>query len=90
MYEIKIPCPDKPEHEATLFTHGHEYAGIWECDTCETSDVCAHEDVHFDLDESFVTLPWEWVYSKKIIVCDLCDCIVEDSEAHLIEQDCWL
>lgn len=90
MYEVKIPCPDHNEHEATLYTNGHQYAGIWECSVCETSDVCEHENFHFDVIENFPASAWDWIYSQKILICDLCDCVVEDADAFLVEQDCSL
>jgi hypothetical protein len=29
---------------ATLYCWPHELAGIWQCDSCETSDSCEHKE----------------------------------------------
>lgn len=88
MYEIKIPCPDNPKHQATLYTHGHQYAGIWECETCEVSDVCDHTHYHSEDVENTPTTAYDWIFTSKVAVCDLCDCTVDDVEVGLVEQDC--
>ena len=91
-YETKITCPDHLTHQATLYTLGHEYAGIWECDIDKTADVCFHEDSHVEYDETWPQSPFGIIFSIPYLVCDLCGCPTEEdiTDEHLIEQDCAL
>jgi hypothetical protein len=39
-----IECPNCEAPDAELYCHGHEYAGTWFCETCETGDVHEHDN----------------------------------------------
>lgn len=52
-FAVEIDCPIHITHKAVLFTRGHRYAGIWECDETDDgfSDVCPHYDIDIERDE---------------------------------------
>lgn len=45
-YFTWIDCPEHITHKVKLFTYGHRYAGVWECDESGEgiSDSCPHYD----------------------------------------------
>lgn len=49
-YSKTIECPNCGE-DAELICDPHKYAGIWECEHCETSDVHEHGDYELIKDE---------------------------------------
>ena len=88
-YTKKITCPvhatrlgDGINCTATLYMHGHRYAGIWECDATGESDSCEHEDRHTESVESTPTSPFDAIYDSEVYVCDLCECTVEGDPAY--------
>jgi hypothetical protein len=52
-YAVEIDCPIHITHKAKLFTNGHRYAGIWECEVEGDTDACPHYDVEVAEDEDF-------------------------------------
>jgi hypothetical protein len=89
-YTKKITCPEHGtvKHKATLYMHGHKYAGIWECDMDGNSEACEHVDTHVEIVESNPTHPLDSIYNSRVHVCNLCDCTVEidDDEADLFAE----
>jgi hypothetical protein len=81
IYTKKITCPEHGtvKHKATLYLHGHKYAGIWECDVDKTSDSCEHESSHVETTETDPLYPDGPVYDTKVYVCDVCECDIEGS-----------
>jgi hypothetical protein len=77
----RIQCPFDPEsgHEATVYTHGHTWSGIIECDVCEVEDGCEHENTHTENIEvtSFMTPDHDTSYNTDIEICDTCECSIE-------------
>jgi hypothetical protein len=72
-YSISIDCPAHLTHKATLYTHGHRYAGVWECDKDgdHISDVCPHFDVDVETVEDTEG------NESRIYVCVLCGVAVQ-------------
>lgn len=82
----QIDCPEHPQggHTATLYQHGHKYAGIWECPVTGSSDSCEHpngseietvevDDSHPDRNDG---------YSYEIYVCVDCQETMDGSPAE--------
>jgi hypothetical protein len=66
-YFVMIDCPVHLSHKVKLFTHGHRYAGIWECvEDDGVSDSCPHYDAEIEVgydDDSRL---------NRFYVCSLC------------------
>lgn len=95
MAHITIPCFNDKSHEATLFLVGDQYEGIWECPTCDMSDVCPHDDTTPVIDLSFASEDYaaglfDSLLRRRVFICDLCECSVDAMEESLREmaQDC--
>lgn len=70
-YTKQIPCPEHPKgkHTATLYEHGHRYAGIWECPKTGTSDSHDHEELEVETTEDWPTSPMDTPREYQIYVC---------------------
>lgn len=67
-YSVLIDCPEHLTHKVSLFTRGHRYAGIWECNKSNEgiSDSCPHFDAEEQEDEDYEGNKF------KLFVCILC------------------
>ena len=80
---ISIVCPEHPQSQHTAFLHqkGHMYPGVWECPVTGDSDVCEHENTHYEDIEVDTTRNGEHdTYMSRVEVCDVCECEVEGRE----------
>jgi hypothetical protein len=75
----QIVCPDHGVHTATLYTQGHRYAGIWECDKGSMSGNCEHKNTHTECIETWPNRPDSMIYEQDAEVCDDCGVSVERS-----------
>lgn len=79
-YTTPITCPEHPnaKHQATLYQHGHRYAGIWECPKSGASDSCEHESTHVEeAVEDHLGFQGHYQTEHAIYVCDACECTVD-------------
>lgn len=78
-YVKQIICPYGEGHNATIYLHGHRYAGQIECDTCEVNEVCEHENgTHFETIEVTAYYGEQDIsYDQPVEVCDFCECSIE-------------
>jgi len=85
----QIQCPEHPrsEHTATLYTFGHQYAGIWECPITGASDSHEHEHTHVEsVTEDHLGEQGHYQTESSIYVCDDCECQVDgDPTADAVE-----
>jgi len=82
----QINCPEHPQasHTATLYTKGHEYAGIWECPVTGASDSHEHTNTHVETVQVdyFPTPDVDASYDVEVYVCDDCECETDGSPAE--------
>ena len=88
-YTVEIDCPAHGDHKATLFQHGHKYAGIWECPVTGESDSCEHESHHVEETavDTFNPVSGHGQYEVQVYVCDACECTVEGDPAADAAED---
>lgn len=72
----KITCPQHghDDHQATLYTWGHRYAGVWECDAEGISDSCEHNDTrHEEVELNTTTNGEHDTYKSTLEICNECE-----------------
>jgi hypothetical protein len=70
IYFTMIDCPIHLTHKVKLFTFGHKYAGIWECEETQLTGLCPHYDTveeRYEDDE----------FKGVLTVCSLCSVLVD-------------
>jgi hypothetical protein len=73
-YSKNIDCPEHPgQHLAILYTHGHRYAGIWECAVTGDTDTHEHGDYQTDTIESDT-------HTVHVYICGGCGVTIEDTD----------
>lgn len=65
-YSVEIDCPIHLTHKVKLFTYGHKYAGIWECEIEGASETCPHFDTEVEVAERYEGS------TEPITICSLC------------------
>lgn len=84
-YTKKIDCffHEDESHQATVYQHGHRYAGVIECDKTGESDSCEHEETRVEDSavDTFNPVTGHDQYDVLIYVCELCECTVEGDPA---------
>jgi len=78
-YTKSIDCPFEGHegHKATVYEHGHRYAGVIECDATGESDSCEHPDTRVEETEDWPTSPLDNPTPYPIYVCNICECTAE-------------
>lgn len=100
VYTKFIPCPDHPngrahwwdlhKHQAILFCHPGQYAGIWECPVTGSSESHEHADYEIETTEDWPTSPLDNPQSYDIYICggELgCGVVIEDADPAVDRQD---
>lgn len=83
-YTKKIDCffHETDSHQATVFQHGHRFAGVIECDKTGDSDSCEHEETYVDeAVEDHLGFNGHYQTEHSIYVCELCECTVDGDPA---------
>lgn len=93
LYTKQVTCPEHLTHTATLFTHGHKYAGTWECKSFGVSDVCEHSNgTHQEVvTQDHFGYSGHYQTEAAADVCNDCECTVDTNDEHAfapVEMDC--